>query len=121
MDKLKRTITRACLYYHPDKQNTIPGAFDQKQIYLRTQISKILTNFLNTMKLPEERKAAGDDSTDEDETPTPDGEMDKTPEDGEPTPEFELFIQCEKCEFIEKNPEANFCSKCGDKFKKDEK
>ena len=70
------------------------------------------------MKLPEARKSA-DDSTDEDDTPTPGGETAKPSTDGEPT-EFEVTIECPKCQFKEKNPNAKFCSECGEKFKKDQ-
>lgn len=70
------------------------------------------------MKLPESKKSA-DDSTDDEETPTPDGETAKPSKDGEPT-ETEVVIECPKCQHKEKNPNAKFCSECGENFKKEE-
>ena len=125
MDKLKKTITKACVYYHPDKQNTVPGAFDAKQIYLRTQICKILTKFLNTMKLPEERKDANaDDSTDDEkDTPKPEEDKKAEPEAADPqgsTQETQTASECSKCKHKETSAEAKFCSNCGQKYEKNE-
>ena len=44
--KVKKTIIKLTKHYHPDKINTLPnGAWSEVDIYLRSQIIKIMTNF----------------------------------------------------------------------------
>lgn len=44
--KVRKTIIKLTKHYHPDKINTLPkGTWSEVEIYLRSQIIKILTNF----------------------------------------------------------------------------
>ena len=108
--KLRKTIVKTCVFYHPDKQKLNPTLFDEKAVYLRTQISKILTNYLNTLKLPQADECNDDDSTD-DEQEEEKTQAEEKPDDTKPQKE------CKKCD--EKCEEkANFCPNCGETLNK---
>lgn len=48
---MKKTILKTTKYFHPDKlSNDKEKIFNDKDIYLRTEISKILTKFHNDAK-----------------------------------------------------------------------
>ena len=112
ISKLRKTIVKTCVFYHPDKQNVNPTLFDEKAIYLRTQISKILTNFLNTLKLPQADECNDDDSTD-DEQEEEKTQSEEKPDDTETVPTKECKKCDEKCE-----EKSNFCPNCGENFPK---
>lgn len=46
--KLKKTILKTCRAYHSDKSAN--SGFTKEQKYLREQIMRILTNYINEMK-----------------------------------------------------------------------
>ena len=49
--KLKHTLTKCMIHYHPDKAKSAnPAIFKAKDIYLRKEIAKIINSITNDMK-----------------------------------------------------------------------
>ncbi len=48
---MRKTVIKTTIYYHPDKlSNDKAKIFNEKDIYLRTEIMKILSSFHNEFK-----------------------------------------------------------------------
>ena len=53
INSLKKTLLKATIHYHPDKQKTLTNweeLFDEKQIYLRTVITQMINKFYQAYK-----------------------------------------------------------------------
>lgn len=63
---LKKILTKTCIHFHPDKSaKAKQDGMSEGQIYLRNEILKILTSFINALKGHQEPVDTKDDVNEE--------------------------------------------------------
>jgi hypothetical protein len=59
-DKIKRTLVKTTIHYHPDKKILAKDIFTERDYYLRDEIIKIINYMTGNLKMAREEETDSD-------------------------------------------------------------